>query len=89
MAAAKKKQGAKITSPEKSLYGMLARALDKKEDFIVTCETDPDTGTERLYAMTGRFVSACMLRKLIGQAESQRDEGGILLKWRLTKKRTV
>lgn len=70
------------------LPGMLACALDKKEDFIVTVEIDPDTGTEHLYAMTGRFISACMLRKLTGQAESQRDEGSVLLKRRLAKRRS-
>ncbi len=67
---------------------MLARALEKKEDFILTCETDPDTGTQHLYVMTGRFVSDCMLKKLIGQAESQREEGSTLVRKRLPKKRT-
>jgi hypothetical protein len=57
-------------------------------DFILTVETDPDTGAEHLYVMTGRFVSACMLRKLAGQAESQRDEGSVLLKRRLAKRRS-
>lgn len=78
----------KRKSPKETPGEMLTRALEKKEDFILTCETDPDTGTQHLYAMTGRFVSDCMLRKLIGQAESQRDEGSILVRKRLPKKRT-
>jgi len=67
---------------------MLAQALDKREDLILTFETDPDTGAERLYAMTGEFVSECMLRKLIGKAESQRDEGSVLFRQRVPKRRT-
>lgn len=67
---------------------MLARALERREDLILTFETDPDTGVERLYAMTGEFVSECMLRKLIGKAESQRDEGSVLFRQRLPKRRT-
>ena len=67
---------------------MLARALEEKEDFILTCETDPETGAQHLYAMTGRFVSDCMLRKLVGQAESQKDEGSTLVRKRLPKKGT-
>lgn len=74
--------------PGETYQEMLARALEEKADFILACETDPDTGTEHLYAMTGRFVSGCMLRKLIGQAESQRDEGSTLVRKRLSKKRT-
>lgn len=66
---------------------MLAHTLDKREDLILTFETDPDTGAERVYAMTGQFVSECMLRKLIGKAESQRDEGSVLFCQRMPKRR--
>ncbi|PKG32288.1 hypothetical protein [Methanoregula sp.] len=72
---------------EDVLQEMLAHTLDKREDLILTFETDPDSGAERVYAMTGQFVSECMLRKLIGQAESQRDEGSVLLCQRMPKRR--
>ncbi|AGB03023.1 hypothetical protein [Methanoregula formicica] len=86
--ASQERGGAKKRRPvEEVLPGMLARALDKREDLILTFETDPDSGAERMYAMTGQFVSECMLRKLIGKAESQRDEGSVLLKQRLSKRR--
>lgn len=79
---------AKRKPPGETPQEMLARALEEKEDFILTCETDPDTGIQHQYAMTGRFVSDCMLRKLVGQAESQRDEGSTLVRKRLPEKRT-
>lgn len=72
---------------EEVLPEMLARALDTREDLILTFETDPDSGAEHVYAMTGQFVSECMLRKLIGKAESQRDEGSVLFSRRLPKQR--
>ena len=63
---------------------LLAKALARHDDFIVTCETDPDADEKTIHIIAGRFVTPCMLRKLIGQAESQRDEGGILIsrKWK-------
>jgi len=62
---------------------LLARALASHDDFIVTCEVDPDTEETMIHIIAGRFVTPCMLRKLIGQAESQQDEGSILIsgKW--------
>ena len=87
MAQQEKHGGRTRKPPGEILPEMLARALEAKEDFILTFEIDPDTGAEYLYAMTGRFVSDCMLRKLIGQAESQRDEGSTLVKRRLNAKR--
>jgi hypothetical protein len=85
--ASQERARAKRKPVEEVLPGMVARALDKREDFILTFETDPDTGAERVYAMTGQFVSECMLRKLIGKAESQRDEGSVLFRQRLQKRR--
>lgn len=58
---------------------LLNEALARGEDFILATETDEETGTRTLYIMTGRFVTTCMLRKLIGVAESQQDEGAVLL----------
>ena len=62
---------------------LLVKALARHDDFIVTCETDPDTGKKKIHIMSGKFVTPCMLRKLMGQAESQRDEGASVVsrKW--------
>ena len=65
------------------LPDLLETAVVESRDFILTTEMDPDTGRRMLHVMTGKFVTPCMLRKLIGQAESQRDEGSTLIsrKW--------
>jgi hypothetical protein len=62
---------------------LLVHALARHDDFIVTYETDPDTATNKIHILSGRFITPCMLRKLMGQAESQRDEGSSLVsrKW--------
>ncbi len=63
---------------------LLVKALARHDDFMVTCETDPDTAKKKIHIISGKFVSPCMLRKLIGQAESQRDEGSVVIsrKWK-------
>ncbi len=62
---------------------LLVRALARHDDFIVTCETDPDTGKKQIHILSGKFITPCMLRKLMGQAEAQRDEGASVVsgKW--------
>jgi hypothetical protein len=62
---------------------LLVRALARQDDFIVTCETDPSSEAKTLHIIAGKFVTPCMMRKLLGQAEAQRDEGGMLIsrKW--------
>ena len=62
-----------------TLPAMLVSAIAGGNDFILTFETDEYTGSRTIHAMTGQFVSTCMLRKLVGQAESQKDEGGVLI----------
>jgi hypothetical protein len=62
----------------KMLHGLLDEALDEDRDVILCYETDEDTGKRKVHVMTGSFVSPCMLRKLIGLAESQKDEGSTL-----------
>jgi hypothetical protein len=66
-----------------TLPELLVHAIATANDFILTFETDPDTGKQEVHVMTGKFITPCMLRKLIGQAESQRDEGSTILsrKW--------
>lgn len=87
MASQERGRAKKRKAVEDVLPEMLARALDKREDLILTFETDTETGAGHVYAMTGQFVSECMLRKLVGKAESQRDEGSALFRQRLPKQR--
>jgi hypothetical protein len=62
---------------------LLANALARNDDFIVTRETDEERGREKIHVISGKFVTACMLRKVLGQAESRRDEGAVIVsgKW--------
>ena len=62
---------------------LLVKALSRHDDFIVTCETDPETEKKMIHIISGKFVTPCMLRKLMGQAEAQRDEGSMIVsrKW--------
>ncbi|MDD1686354.1 hypothetical protein [Methanoregula sp.] len=68
------------------LPALLQTAIEESNDFILAFETDPDTGRRKIHVMSGKFVTPCMLRKLIGQAESQRDEGSTRISRRWTKR---
>jgi hypothetical protein len=68
---------------------LVVTALAHDNDFIMTFETDPDSGVRKLYAMSGKFISPCMLRKLIRQAESQRDEGSTMISRKCTSQKPV
>jgi hypothetical protein len=75
----KKKRTRKQQEPLIDLLpGLLVKALVSGDDFIMTCETDPDTEKKQIHVFTGRFVSDCMLRKLQGKAEAQADEGSTI-----------
>jgi hypothetical protein len=54
---------------------MIEYTLAEGNDFILTVENDPETGSCRIHAFSGKFVSPCMLRKLEGLVEAGRDEG--------------
>ncbi len=80
MPGKKRKKTGAVKKPVTDLLPvMLDRALARHEDFIVTCETDPDNGSGTIHILSGRFISSCMLRKLLGQAEAQQDEGSLLV----------
>jgi hypothetical protein len=66
-----------------TLPELLVNAVATDHDFVLTFETDPDTGVRKIHVMTGKFVTPCMLRKLTGLAASQRDEGSTMIsrKW--------
>ena len=57
---------------------LLVQALRRGDDFIMTFEADPITLSKKVHVMTGKFITGCMLRKLQGQTESQRDEGSTI-----------
>jgi hypothetical protein len=79
MATPAGKRGRKKKPVIDTLPELLVNAIARDHDFILTFETDEDTGKKKIHVLTGQFVSPCMLRKLIGQAESQRDEGSTML----------
>ena len=79
MAPQEERKGKKGEPVTDMLPELLAMALAGDKDFILCHETDEETNVKTIHVMTGRFVSPCMLRKLIGQAESQKDEGATLL----------
>ncbi|MFA6332136.1 MAG: hypothetical protein WCX22_04215 [Methanoregula sp.] len=85
MAPVKKRKDGRSRPLADLLPGLLGTAMAESKDFILAFETDPDTGRRTIHAMSGRFVTSCMLRKLIGQAESQRDEGSLLISRRWTR----
>jgi len=69
------RSGKRKTAFVASLPELIESALSGNDDFILTVETDPGTGSRRAVALTGKFISPCMMRKLLGLAESERDEG--------------
>ena len=79
MVTRKKTRGSKKRPLIDLLPELVVSALAQDNDFIMTFETDPDTGVRTLHAMSGKFISPCMLRKVIGQVESQRDEGSTMI----------
>ena len=83
MAPPKKRRAATRKPLIDMLPDLLVSALAGSRDFILCFETDEVTGRRTVHAMTGTVVSPCMLRKLTGQAESQKDEGAMLIsrKW--------
>lgn len=83
MAPLQKRRGKPRKPLIDTLPELLVNAIAGSNDFILTFETDEETGARKIHVMTGKFISSCMLRKLIGQAESGRDEGYTLVsrKW--------
>jgi len=77
---AAKKRPEKKPGPIKNLLpGLLASALEQEQDFIVTCETDEETGTKRIHVMTGKLISPCMLGTLKNKVEIFADEGAAIV----------
>ncbi|WP_321507999.1 hypothetical protein [uncultured Methanoregula sp.] len=75
MARPRKRSRRQEKFPVESLPVIIGQALADNDDFILTYETDPETGSRKIHAFTGKYISSCMLRKLRGLAESQKDEG--------------
>ena len=51
---------------------LLVTAIAGNNNVILTVETDPDSCMQTIHIMIGKFISPCMIQKLIGQAEFQR-----------------
>nr|WP_320160872.1 hypothetical protein [uncultured Methanoregula sp.] len=75
MARAVKQSGRQKKIFIESLPELIDCALADDQDLILTVEINPDSGSRRIHAFSGKFISPCMLRKLIGLAEAERDEG--------------
>ena len=73
MAAVKKHPGKRSIRLADAIPALLASALEKQDDLIVTCEINPDTGRKTLHVMTGKLISGCMLNK---QKNPDRDIPG-------------
>jgi len=78
MAAAKKHPGKRSIRLADAIPALLASALEKQDDLIVTCETNPDTGRKTLHVMTGKLISGCMLNKLKTLIETYPEDGGTI-----------
>jgi len=84
MAAVKKHRGKRSIPLTEAIPELLASALEKQDDLIVTCETNPDTGRKTLHVMTGKLISTCMLNKLKTLIETYPEDGGTIRsgKWK-------
>ena len=57
------------------LTDMLASALTNQDDFIITYETNPDTGKRVFHVLRGKLITPCMLGTLKNRVELQQEEG--------------
>ncbi|MDD1699490.1 MAG: hypothetical protein LUQ04_01715 [Methanoregula sp.] len=57
------------------LPDMLASALTNQDDFIITYETNPDTGKQVIHVLRGKLITPCMLGTLKNRVELQKEEG--------------
>jgi hypothetical protein len=57
------------------LPDMLASALTNQDDFIITYETNPDTGKRVFHVLQGKLITPCMLGTLKNRVELQKEEG--------------
>jgi hypothetical protein len=78
MAAGKKHRAQRPISLADALPDLLASALEKQDDLVLTCEIDPDTGEKTLHVMTGKLISGCMLNKLKTLIEVYPEDGGTI-----------
>lgn len=74
MAGKKRPVGVPEKAPADILAEALKNALSKRDDFVITFETD-DEGNCALHVMTGKLITPCMLGTLSNRCELQEDEG--------------
>jgi hypothetical protein len=82
MAAAKKTKA--VQSLNDAIPGLIAAALARDDDVLLTSETDPGSGRKTLHVMTGKLVTACMFNRLRNRIEAFPEDGGTIVsgKWR-------
>ena len=79
MTLIKKHRVRKKTSLTDTLPEMLYSALANHEDFVVTCESDPETKKKSLYVMTGDLITPDILATLKQQIERKKEEGNTIV----------
>jgi hypothetical protein len=79
MAAVKKRGGWRSSFPADAIPELLASALAREDDLILTCETDHDSGQKTLHVITGKLVSPCMLNKLRARIGAYPEDGRMIL----------
>jgi hypothetical protein len=81
--AQKKKRPQKTKKPEKplpeTLSEVLASALTRQDDVILTYELNTDEDTWKIHVMTGKLISPCMLGTLKNRVELQEKEGSAII----------
>ncbi len=65
------------------MIGLLAGALQRHHDFILTFEEDEE-GKRVLHLISGKLITPCMLGTLTNRVELQQDEGGIYIRRELS-----
>lgn len=78
MAAGKKHRATQAPSLADVLPALLASALERQDDLVLTCEIDPGTGRKTLHVMTGNLISGCMLNKLKTLIETYPEDGSTI-----------
>jgi len=74
-----KKRRVKKSSLKDTLPELIASALAREDDLIITCEMDTDSGRKTLHVMTGKLVSTCMLNKLKARIVTYPEDGCTLV----------
>ncbi len=61
--------------PKDSVQALVAEALGREDDVIITSETDSATLRKTIHVMTGRLVGTCMLNRLLTRIRTFPEDG--------------